>query len=83
MPEAKLTNNVLSFSIYQKASQKFGIINFWVCAGGMRRIYIYIYTSEVLSLYSDSVSGQCRSAIGPKVDGQHVLSMYFVFYIFD
>ena len=34
-------------------------------------------TSVVLSLDSDSVSGQCRSAIGPKVDNQHVLSMCF------
>ena len=29
------------------------------------------------------VSGQCRSAIGPKVVGQHVLSKYFFIYIFS
>ena len=52
----------------------------------MYNIYIYIYisyASVVLSLYSDIVSGQSQSAIGPKVDGQHVLSMCFFFYIVD
>ena len=28
----------------QASLQNVRIINFWVCAGGMRRIYIYIYT---------------------------------------
>ena len=50
-------------------------------------IYIYIcicvYTSDGLSLDSDSVSGQSRSAIGPKVDGQHVLFMFCFIYIID
>ena len=46
-------------------------------------IYIYIYTNVDLSLYSDSVSGQGRSAIRPQVDGQHVFSMSIFFFIFD
>ena len=46
-------------------------------------IYIYIYTSEDLSLYSDRVKWSSRLVFGPKVDGQHALSMYFFFYIFD
>ena len=50
-------------------------------------IYIYIfrerYTRVGLSLRTDSVSGQYHSAIGPKVDWQHGLSMLFFFYIFD
>ena len=29
------------------------------------------------------LSGQYCSVINPKVDGQHVLSMYFLFYVFD
>ena len=44
-------------------------------------IYIYIYTRVGLSLLSDIVSGPYHLAIGPKVDGQHVLPMYFFFYI--
>ena len=36
-------------------------------------IYIWMYISIGRSLDSDSVSGQYRSAIGPKVDGQYVL----------
>ena len=46
-------------------------------------IYIYIQTGIGLSLQSDVVSGQSQSAIGPNVDGQHVLSMRFFFYMFD
>jgi len=40
-------------------------------------IYIYINISLDLSLYSDNLSGQCRWAIGPHVDGQHLF--YYLF----
>ena len=46
-------------------------------------IYIYIYTSEDLSLYSDRVKLSSRLVFGPKADGQHVLSLYVFFYFFD
>ena len=45
-------------------------------------IHIYSYISGVLSLYSDSVSGQCRSVVGPQVDQQHAFQCVFLFYIF-
>ena len=42
-----------------------------------------VYTSVDLPLYSDSVRGQCRSAIGPQGDGQRVFSMHLFFYMLD
>ena len=42
-----------------------------------------MYTRVVISLQSDIESGQYHLAIGPKVDGQNVLAMYFFFYIVD
>ena len=46
-------------------------------------ICMYVYTVFVLSLQSDTVSRPYHLAIGPKVDGQHVLSMHLFFYIVD
>ena len=59
--------------------------------GKYRKLYVcyaymcvYVYTIELsYRLKSDIVSGQYRSAIGPKVNRQHILSMNFVIYIVD
>ena len=42
-----------------------------------------MHTTVGLSLESDIVSRLYRLAIGPKVEGQPLLTMYFVFYIVD
>ena len=41
-------------------------------------IYVYIYTRVDLSLYSDRVRWCSRLVVGPKVDGQHVFSRFFL-----
>ena len=46
-------------------------------------MYIYIYILELPYRFKAIAKVDCRSALGPTVDGQHVLSLFFVFYIFD
>ena len=46
-------------------------------------VYVYIYILELAYRFKAICKWTYRSRIGPKVDGQHALSMYFFFYIVD
>ena len=55
----------------------------YICINIYIYIHTYIYTRVGLSLLSDIVSGPYHLAIGPKVEGQPLLAMHFIFYIVD